>query len=114
MKCPGLKPSEDFAFKNKRLQIRHRVCRECQRKYAQDHYLKNREKYINNALSHSRANREQNGRLLEAYLAGAGCCKCGGKKELVISGNVRSYLHLRPLDFQELLQATTVICKACS
>lgn len=42
-KCGLVKSEEDFAFKNKAENIRHCVCKVCQREYKKKHYENNKE-----------------------------------------------------------------------
>ena len=45
-KCGIDKKESEFVFKNKKLNIRHCVCKECQRNYKRAYYYRNKESHF--------------------------------------------------------------------
>lgn len=49
IKCKVDKPLEDFSWKSKVRERLNSFCKDCQKKYAKEHYLKNKQYYVDKA-----------------------------------------------------------------
>lgn len=80
MKCSDCRKDKDeteFSFKSKATGERSSKCKKCQRKYAAQHYLDNKEKYNSSARLNMPKYRERNQRMIVEYLQEKKCVDCG-------------------------------------
>ena len=83
-RCGQLKPVEEFAWRRKKLGQRHNYCRPCHAAYHRQHYLANRQRYIDQAQANKRCARRAKTEQLLAYLATHPCIDCGETDPLVL------------------------------
>src|SRR5919204_997498 len=75
--CGALKPEEAFAFRNQATGRRQSHCRVCHAAYRRQHYLANRQDYIDREIARMRGYRDQNRKYLVDYLKEHPCVDCG-------------------------------------
>jgi hypothetical protein len=93
-RCGELKPLEDFAWRRKAKGQRHNYCRPCHAAYHREHYLANKQRYIDQAAANKRKTRlEQTARLIEHFKRHP-CADCGETDPLVLE-----FDHLRDKEF---------------
>ncbi len=83
-RCKKEKPIQEFNFKNKSLQLRQKSCRECTRIEVRNHYMKNREYYLNKAKIRNKKNREIIQKYIWEFLKTHPCIDCGEKDPIVL------------------------------
>ena len=83
-RCGQLKPLEEFAWRRKNLGQRHNYCRPCHSAYHRQHYLANRQRYIDQAQATKRRARREKTEQLLAYFATHPCIDCGETDPLVL------------------------------
>jgi hypothetical protein len=80
--CKVEKLLEEFAKKSKnRL---HSRCKECVKIYVREHYLKNKEYYIDKAQQHNKRYRKDGRQFIWDYLKEHPCVDCGEKDPIVL------------------------------
>jgi hypothetical protein len=67
-KCKIRRLVEEFNFRNRLKGIRHRYCRDCGKKFTQDHYKRNKQQYIERSMRATVRRRE--------YLRQVKSCPC--------------------------------------
>ena len=93
-RCGEMKPLEDFAWRRKAKGQRHNYCRPCHSANHREHYLANKQRYIDQAaLSKKKVRLEQTMRLLE-YFKEHPCADCGQTDPVVLE-----FDHLRDKSF---------------
>lgn len=75
--CGSLKPVHGFAFHDRETGERQSFCRECQAERRREHYLRNRDDYIQWAQRQARQRRDEQLRRLHDYLRAHPCVDCG-------------------------------------
>lgn len=114
---------KNFSFKNKTKQILKRICKKCHADYRRQHYLKNKQKYLEKAR---RWNKKQ-GEILRVYLyqrlSKSKCVDCGEDDVLVLEfdhidnkrfGIAQMYKNRYSLDaVKEELERCVVRCANC-
>jgi len=78
--CKKFKDDGDFCFKNKKLEIRHTVCKVCQRVYKTKYYLNNKE-------THYTRNKRQLDKIkkfIQEYKDSVACVLCGESENCCI------------------------------
>lgn len=75
--CGVTQPIEQFAVKNARTGQRSTKCRSCQRSYSRNHYLSNRDDYLEKARRRRKTERDRFTELILEYFAGHPCVDCG-------------------------------------
>jgi hypothetical protein len=83
-RCGELKPLEDFAWRRKNIGQRHNYCRPCHSAYHRQHYLANRQRYIDQAQANKRRARREKTEQLLGYFATHPCVDCGETDPLVL------------------------------
>jgi hypothetical protein len=68
-KCFLQKPIEEFGWKDRTINKRHAVCKECTAKRSSEWYYKNREHHIQNVAGNSKSYRDQAGAYMFEYLS---------------------------------------------
>jgi hypothetical protein len=83
-RCGTVKPLKEFHWHRKAKGQRNSYCRSCQAAYKQEHYARNRERYLENAAAWARkAVREWN-EFLISYFKEHPCTDCGQTDPLVL------------------------------
>ena len=75
--CHQEKPEADFAFRSIATGVRQDHCRVCHAACRRQHYLDNREEYIQREVARMKGYREENRVLLLEYLKSHPCVDCG-------------------------------------
>ena len=75
--CHQEKPETDFAFRTIATGVRQDHCRTCHAAYRRQHYLDNREEYIQREVARMKGYNEQNRGPLLDYLRSHPCIDCG-------------------------------------
>src|SRR5687768_2876517 len=76
-RCGTTKPVQDFMWRRHRKNLRDSYCRVCRAAYKQEHYKKNRARYIGNATERNERIREERMAFLYNYLKAHPCLDCG-------------------------------------
>jgi hypothetical protein len=93
-RCGESKPVEAFSWRRKAIGQRDSFCRPCRKAYGREHYLANRQRYVDQARAQKqRLARERTAYLL-AYFAAHPCRDCGETDPLVLE-----FDHLRDKRF---------------
>lgn len=77
--CREVKPLDAFNFRDKHRGKRHTTCRDCQRIYKRNFYLRRLEDYKKNSAKQHIASVERNRQLAHEYLSTRYCADCGTK-----------------------------------
>lgn len=93
-RCDREKPLENFAWRRKAKGQRDNYCRSCRAKYKREHYLANRQRYIDQARKRKRVVFAERLEYLVAFLREHPCVDCG-ETDLV----VLEFDHLRDKEF---------------
>lgn len=93
-RCKLTKPLTDFNFKYKTRGIFQYHCKECSRKYVQEHYINNREYYLLKAQKRNNRIRQQVRKYIINYLSVHPCVDCGEK-----DADVLEFDHVRKKNF---------------
>jgi hypothetical protein len=83
-RCGELKPLDTFAWHRKASGQRQHHCRECQKVIGREHYLANRQRYIEMEARRKKARNEQRMRQLIEFLREHPCVDCGESDPLVL------------------------------
>ena len=83
-RCGELKPLDDFAWRRKAKGQRHNYCRPCHSAYHREHYLANKQRYIDQAAARGRALYKKRTRYLIEYFATHPCVDCGESDPVVL------------------------------
>jgi hypothetical protein len=94
-RCGHLKPIDEFAWRRKRRRQRDNMCAPCRSAYGREHYLANRQKYIDSEAKRKRARAETRTRYLLEYFRAHPCSDCGETDPLVLE-----FDHLRDKRFE--------------
>jgi hypothetical protein len=100
-RCGEMKPPEDFAWRRKARGQRDSFCRPCRSAYGREHYLANRQRYIDQAAVVKRKLRLERTLFLIEYFKSHSCVDCGETDPIVLE-----FDHLRDKSFdigQDLL-----------
>lgn len=76
-RCASSKPAHEFAFEDRRTGKRQHHCRACQAALRHEHYLKNRERYIEWAVRQGRKRRDEQVGIVHEHLRAHPCVDCG-------------------------------------
>lgn len=82
--CKNMKPTKEFAFKNKAKNIRHARCKICQCKVCKIHYQKNKQKYIQKAKRNNLIYNKKIRDYIWDYLLKHPCVDCGETNPIVL------------------------------
>ena len=82
--CKELKPQEDFAWRRRRILQLDTYCRACRRAYGREHYLKHKQRYIDQARARTERVRLERTRYLIEYYKDHQCVDCGEGDPLVL------------------------------
>ena len=83
-RCGELKPADDFAWRRKRKSQRDSFCRPCRSAYGREHYLANKQRYIDQAAASKRGLRQARTQYLLEYFTTHPCCECGETDPVVL------------------------------
>ena len=83
-RCGETKPLEEFAWRRQARGQRHNYCRPCHSEYHREHYLANKQRYIDNAAKRRRKMVEERVRYLVEFLRKHPCADCGERDVLVL------------------------------
>jgi len=76
-RCEESKPLSEYSLRDKARQVLHNVCKDCHRKYRREHYLKNRQKYIDKAVQTNKRTINRNRPYIVEWLKSHPCVDCG-------------------------------------
>jgi hypothetical protein len=83
-RCGKVKPLEEFAWRRIAKGQRHNYCRPCHAEYHREHYLANRQRYIDLAAKRARAVAEERFAFLIEYFGSHPCTDCGESDPIVL------------------------------
>ena len=75
--CGDAKPLDQYYWRRKAKNQRDNMCKSCRATYRQEHYVANRQRYIDNAAARTRRVTEERTRLIIDYLRRHPCVDCG-------------------------------------
>ena len=118
-KCKVEKPIEEFNFRNRLANLRHRYCRECGKQFTRTHYKRNKSQYIARSM---RANVERRQYLQQ--VKSRPCADCGVQypyygmdfdhregEEKLFEMNRVSYVSMRAV--KQEIEKCDVVCANC-
>jgi hypothetical protein len=121
-RCGELKPFEDFAWRRKTRGQRDNYCRPCRAAYKQEHYARNRDRYIEAAVRRRLSLAAQRATFLVQYFSDHPCVDCGEADPMVLefdhrgdkSFNIAKGLRDRGWDdLLEEIAKCDVVCANC-
>jgi len=83
-RCKEIKPEEDFAWRRRRKLQRDTYCRPCRSAYGWEHYLANRQRYIDQAKIVKQKQALERTRWLLLYFDEHPCRDCGERDPVVL------------------------------
>jgi hypothetical protein len=83
-RCGQRKGAEEFAWRNIARGRRDTYCRSCRAEYKQEHYAKNRSRYIANAAARNAREHERRTQFLLDFLVTHPCVDCGEADPIVL------------------------------
>ena len=83
-KCYKEKESENFSFKNKEKNVKKKICKDCHSLYRKQHYLQNKDKYIEKAQKWNKKQKEILGEYIFHVLSESKCADCNEKDIIVL------------------------------
>jgi hypothetical protein len=93
-RCGEIKHADEFAWRRKARGQRDSFCRPCRSAYGKEHYLANRQRYIDQAAEVKRRLRLERTTFLLEYFATHPCIDCGEPDPVVLE-----FDHLRDKSF---------------
>jgi hypothetical protein len=93
-RCGELKLADEFAWRRRTKGQRHNYCRPCSAAYHREHYLANKQRYVDNAAARRDVIALERWELLLAHFALNPCADCGENDPLVLE-----FDHLRDKSF---------------
>jgi hypothetical protein len=93
-RCGEIKQADEFAWRRKARGQRDSFCRPCRSAYGKEHYLANRQRYIDQAAEVKRRLRLERTTFLLEYFATHPCIDCGEPDPVVLE-----FDHLRDTSF---------------
>ena len=82
--CGRTRPNEDFSYRDRARGIRRARCRFCMRRYAAEHYRRNKARYATADWGRTRSRRGDIDREIDEYLRAHPCIDCGERDPLVL------------------------------
>lgn len=82
--CKQIKPIEEFNYRRRSTGERHGHCRDCQRLYKRNFYLRTRSEYIGKSARQKQAVVRHHLELLNEYLSTHPCVDCGESDPVVL------------------------------
>jgi hypothetical protein len=89
-KCQKAKPLSEFAWRRTSKGQFDNYCRPCRANYKREHYLNNKQRYVDNAAIRRRRILDERTRLLVEFLKGHPCVECGETDPIVLEFDHRS------------------------
>ncbi len=83
-RCAEVKPEDEFAWRNKERNRRDSFCRPCRSAYGREHYLANKQRYIDNAAKLKKRTLMKRTRFLLDYFVAHPCIDCGETDPVVL------------------------------
>jgi hypothetical protein len=83
-RCGEVKAAEEFAWRRRRKNQRDSFCRPCRSAYGREHYLANKQRYIDQAAVSKRKIRLERTRYLIEFFATNPCVDCGETDPVVL------------------------------
>jgi hypothetical protein len=83
-RCGHVKPADDFAWRRRRKMQRDSFCRPCRKAYGREHYLANRQRYVDQARENKQRLARERTAYLFQYFAAHPCADCGETDPLVL------------------------------
>ena len=83
-RCGEVKPADDFAWRRRRKLQRDSFCRPCRSAYGREHYLANKQRYIDQASATQRRLRRERTAYLVDYFVVHPCTDCGESDPVVL------------------------------
>ena len=83
-RCLSLKPAAEFAWRRRARHQRHNMCRPCHSAYHREHYLANKQRYVDQARASKQRLRLERTRFLFEYFAAHPCTDCGEPDPMVL------------------------------
>jgi len=93
-RCGLEKPLEEFAWRRRAKNQRHNYCRPCHSDYHREHYLANKQRYVDQAAASRKKLRHERTAFLLEYFAEHPCVDCGETDPIVLE-----FDHLRDKAF---------------
>jgi hypothetical protein len=98
-RCGEVKSIDQFAWRRKRKRQRDNMCAPCRSAYGREHYLANRQRYIDAEAQRKRARAESRTRWLIEFFRNHPCVDCGEQDPIVLE-----FDHLRDKVFEVMNQ----------
>jgi hypothetical protein len=83
-RCNAWKPVAEFAWRRRERNQRHNMCRPCHSAYHREHYLANKQRYVDQARVSKRRLRLERTKYLFAYFETHPCADCGESDPMVL------------------------------
>jgi hypothetical protein len=83
-RCGEFKPADDFAWRRRRKLQRDSFCRPCRSAYGREHYLANKQRYIDQAARSKRQLRLERTKHLIEFFRTHPCVDCGEADPVVL------------------------------
>ena len=83
-RCGTIRPIDEFNWRRKNLGQRDNYCRPCRADYKHEHYVANRQRYIDNAARRKRALALDRAAYLIEYFRTHPCSECGESDPVVL------------------------------
>ena len=123
-RCGEEKPANQFAWRRRRKNQRDSFCRPCRSEYGREHYLANKQRYIDQAAASKRKIRLARTMYLIEFFKAHPCADCGETDPVVLefdhldsrakSFNIGVVLHYRTWDaILEEMKKCEVVCANC-
>jgi hypothetical protein len=93
-RCGAIKPAAAFAWRRRHVGQRDSFCRPCRKEYGREHYLANRQRYIDQARKQKMRLQLERTRYLIEYFVTHPCVDCGERDPVVLE-----FDHLRDKAF---------------
>ncbi len=83
-RCGEVKPADEFAWRRRKRNQRDSFCRPCRSTYKREHYLANKQRYVDQAAASQRRLRLERMRYLLEHFAKYPCRDCGETDPVVL------------------------------
>jgi hypothetical protein len=83
-RCGELKPVSEYAWRRKKREQRDNMCRPCRSAYHREHYLANKQRYVDQARARKQVLRRERTSYLLDYFATHPCTDCGEGDPVVL------------------------------
>lgn len=83
-KCGEEKMLNEFAYKNKKKNIKKYCCKSCDKKVRKEYYIQNKKRIIEGILINNKNIQQRNGRYVWNYLLENPCIDCGEINPIVL------------------------------